>query len=311
MRAVILISTKQKLVSRFRPRKPRSLPARPRESTLARPSPRCSKGSARAPQRRMGPKSGAATFAMARRRAAATDLARTSPAAPRRQQIKMAKLALALSPPRPSPSGPRPTGASRSSSRATSASTPGRSPRGLHVEDTEGLPAAAPSIKHGRISMMAFLGMMVQELGITFPGSMTLDGSVQFSDILKDGMGRGAANASTFASPDHPLRRHAETVAMPASQYTAPAEPPGRPTARRADPGGYPPPSRSRTPRRTRASRRLQNGRAAMMGVRRRVPLQVDCATTTSSTRSRTTGVVVGRRPSRPLPGGGARRSFV
>ena len=67
--------------------------------------------------------------------------------------------------------------------------------------------------------MMAFLGMMVQELGITFPGSMTLDGaaprprvspsrgwrspgiddaspvdvphagSVQFSDILKDGMG--------------------------------------------------------------------------------------------------------------------------
>ena len=29
--------------------------------------------------------------------------------------------------------------------------------------------------------MMAFLGMMVQELGITFPGSMTLDGPAPVS----------------------------------------------------------------------------------------------------------------------------------
>ena len=37
--------------------------------------------------------------------------------------------------------------------------------------------------------MMAFIGMIVEELGVTFPGSINLDGSVQFADILKDGMG--------------------------------------------------------------------------------------------------------------------------
>ena len=31
--------------------------------------------------------------------------------------------------------------------------------------------------------------MIVEELGVTFPGSINLDGSVQFADILKDGMG--------------------------------------------------------------------------------------------------------------------------
>merc|ERR1719181_1639145 len=63
-------------------------------------------------------------------------------------------------------------------------------PTGPFWEDKESLARRrAVEIKHGRISMMAFLGMMVQELGITFPGSINLDGSVQFSDILKDGMG--------------------------------------------------------------------------------------------------------------------------
>ena len=47
----------------------------------------------------------------------------------------------------------------------------------------------AVEIKHGRIAMMAFIGMSVEELGVTFPGSINLDGSVQFADILKDGMG--------------------------------------------------------------------------------------------------------------------------
>merc|ERR1719273_2394299 len=63
-------------------------------------------------------------------------------------------------------------------------------PSGFFYEEKESLERRrAVEIKHGRISMMAFLGMMVQELRITFPGSITLDGSVQFSDILKDGMG--------------------------------------------------------------------------------------------------------------------------
>ena len=90
-------------------------------------------------------------------------------------------------------------------------------------EDQEGLARRrAVEIKHGRISMMAFLGMMVQELGITFPGSLTLDGSVQFSDILKDGMGFPAlANVPTFGLAQILLFGGiAETVAMPASEYT-------------------------------------------------------------------------------------------
>ena len=58
-------------------------------------------------------------------------------------------------------------------------------PSGFMFEDTEGLARRrAVEIKHGRISMMAFLGMMVQELGITFPGSINLDGSVQFLSLI-------------------------------------------------------------------------------------------------------------------------------
>ena len=37
--------------------------------------------------------------------------------------------------------------------------------------------------KHGRISMVAVVGMLVHNAGIEIPGSMTLDGSVKFSDI--------------------------------------------------------------------------------------------------------------------------------
>ena len=70
--------------------------------------------------------------------------------------------------------------------------------------------------------MMAFLGMMVQELGITFPGSINLDGSVQFSDILKDGMGFPAvANIPTFGLFQIvAFAGFAEIGAMPAAQYT-------------------------------------------------------------------------------------------
>ena len=93
-------------------------------------------------------------------------------------------------------------------------------PSGPFWDDQEGLARRrAVEIKHGRISMMAFLGMMVQELGITFPGSITLDGSVQFSDI---GYGFDAINNI----PKFGLFQIvafgfiAETAAMPATQYT-------------------------------------------------------------------------------------------
>ena len=84
-----------------------------------------------------------------------------SPAAPHPRaladtQSKMAKLALALSPPRPSPSWPpasRPP--PRSSSRATSASTRAVDLRPFW-DDQEASPPRAVEIKHGRISMMAF-----------------------------------------------------------------------------------------------------------------------------------------------------------
>jgi len=45
----------------------------------------------------------------------------------------------------------------------------------------------------------AFIGMMVQELGITFPGSLDLAGDVPFSSVLDDGMGFAAlAKVPTF-----------------------------------------------------------------------------------------------------------------
>merc|ERR1711881_183914 len=69
-------------------------------------------------------------------------------------------------------------------------------PLGL-AEDTESFARRrAVEIKHGRISMIAFIGMMVQELGITFPGSIDLKGEVPFDSI---GTGFGAlSNIPTF-----------------------------------------------------------------------------------------------------------------
>jgi len=37
--------------------------------------------------------------------------------------------------------------------------------------------------KHGRIAMTAVIGMLVHNAGIELPGSLTLDGSIKFSDI--------------------------------------------------------------------------------------------------------------------------------
>ena len=79
---------------------------------------------------------------------------------------------------------------------ATSLAGDARSPDGLGVdpgplvdplgllEDTDGFARRrAVEITHGRICMLAFIGMMVQELGITFPGSIDLAGDVPFSSI--------------------------------------------------------------------------------------------------------------------------------
>ena len=150
--------------------------------------------------------------------------------------------------------------------------------------------------------MMAFLGMMVQELGITFPGSMTLDGpaprprvsasrgwrspgiddaspvdvphagSVQFSDILKDGMGfpalenvprLGLLQIVAFGFV-------AETAAMPATQYTGGPQnlPGGYDGSIGTIPGGYPFTTQIEdvTARNRALTCELQNGRAAMLG---------------------------------------------
>merc|ERR1719265_2337767 len=149
----------------------------------------------------------------------------------------------------------------------------GAVPSGKFWEEQDGLARRrAVEIKHGRISMMAFLGMMVQELGITFPGSMTLDGSFQFSDILKDGMGFPALEnvprlgllqivAVAFV---------AETAAMPATQYTGGPQnlPGGYDGSIGTIPGGYPFTNQIEdvTARNRALTCELQNGRGAMLG---------------------------------------------
>merc|ERR1719310_1336077 len=69
---------------------------------------------------------------------------------------------------------------------------------------------------------MAFIGMIVEELGVTFPGSINLDGSVQFADILKDGMGFPAiSNIPVFGLFQIvAFAGFAEIGAMPAAQIT-------------------------------------------------------------------------------------------
>ena len=144
-------------------------------------------------------------------------------------------------------------------------------PSGPFFEDVEGLARRrAVEIKHGRIAMTAFIGMMVQELGITFPGSINLDGSVQFSDI---GTGFGAiSNIPTFGLFQIvAFAGFAEIGAMPAAQYTGGPQnlPGGYDGSAGTIPGGYPFTTQIEDPvARTRAlTCELQNGRAAMLGV--------------------------------------------
>jgi len=131
----------------------------------------------------------------------------------------------------------------------------------------------AVEIKHGRISMIAFLGMMVQELGYTFPGSLDLSGQYPFADVLKDGMGfpalanipsAGIAQIVLFAGL-------AECAAAPATQYTGGPQdlPGGYEGSSPFVPNGYPFANQIEDPvdRDRKLNVEIQNGRAAMLGV--------------------------------------------
>ena len=146
-------------------------------------------------------------------------------------------------------------------------------PLGL-LDDSDGFARRrAVEIKHGRISMLAFIGMMVQELGVTFPGSLDLAGDYPFSGVLDDGMGFPAlGNIPTFGLAQIALfGAAAELVAMPSSQYTGGPQnlPGGFDGSAGTIPGGYPFTTQIEdTEARDRALNcEIQNGRGAMLGV--------------------------------------------
>merc|ERR1712032_867099 len=143
-------------------------------------------------------------------------------------------------------------------------------PLGL-AEDTESFARRrAVEIKHGRISMIAFIGMGVQELGITFPGTIDLKGEVPFSEI---GTGFGAiSNIPSLGLAQIVLFAGiADTVAMPSNQYTGGPQnlPGGFDGSSGTIPGGYPFTTQIEdVEKRTRTLNvEIQNGRAAMLGV--------------------------------------------
>ena len=144
-------------------------------------------------------------------------------------------------------------------------------PLGL-AEDTDSFARRrAVEIKHGRICMAAFIGMMVQELGVTFPGSLDLNGDVPFSSVLDNGMGFPALSAVPTLGLAQILLFGgiAETVAMPAGQYTGGPQdlPGGYDGSSGTIPGGYPDQIEDPEARDRALNVEIQNGRAAMLGV--------------------------------------------
>ena len=144
-------------------------------------------------------------------------------------------------------------------------------PLGL-AEDTDSFARRrAVEIKHGRICMAAFIGMMVQELDITFPGSLDLKGEVPFSSVMDNGMGFPAlAAVPTFGLAQILLFGGlAETVAMPASEYTGGPQdlPGGYDGSPGTIPGGYPGQIEDPEARDRALNVEIQNGRGAMLGV--------------------------------------------
>jgi len=146
-------------------------------------------------------------------------------------------------------------------------------PLGLIDDEESFARRRAVEIKHGRISMIAFIGMLVQELDITFPGSLDLQGEYPFDQVLADGMGfQALANIPAAGLCQIVLFAGlADGAAMPSSQYTGGPQdlPGGFDGAAGTIPGGYPfqtqiedPEQRDRT-----LNVEIQNGRAAMLGV--------------------------------------------
>ena len=96
-------------------------------------------------------------------------------------------------------------------------------------------------LKHGRISMIAFIGIMVQKAGITFPGYIDLDKKVAFADI-------GTGFAALSKIPPFGVAQillfgaAAELIAAPAYQYTGGPQnlPGGYDGFFPLVPGGYP-----------------------------------------------------------------------
>ena len=143
-----------------------------------------------------------------------------------------------------------------------------------YVHNIDSFPRCrAVEIKHGRISMIAFVGMAIQELGWTFLGSLDLSGKYPFADVLKDGMGffalanipaGGIAQIVLFAGV-------AEAAAIPAFQYTGGPQdlPGGYDGGVPFIPGGYPFATQIEDPkeRDRKLNIEIQNGRAAMFGV--------------------------------------------
>ena len=147
-------------------------------------------------------------------------------------------------------------------------------PLGL-LDDSDGFARRrAVEIKHGRISMIAFLGMMVQELGYTFSGSLDLSGNYPFDAVLKDGMGfpalanipaAGIAQIVLFCGC-------AEAAAIPAREYTGgPQDLPGGYDSNGSPfvPCGYPFATQIEDvdERDRKLNIEIQNGRGAMLGV--------------------------------------------
>merc|ERR1719232_1356333 len=140
------------------------------------------------------------------------------------------------------------------------------------MEDTDGFARRrAVEIKHGRISMLAFIGMQVQELGVTFPGSLDLAGKVPFSSVMDDGMGFAALSKIPTLGVAQILLfcGIAEITAIPASQYTGGPQnlPGGYDGAPPFIPGGYPNQIEDEELRDRKLNIEIQNGRAAMLGV--------------------------------------------
>ena len=146
-------------------------------------------------------------------------------------------------------------------------------PLGLIDDEESFARRRAVEIKHGRISMMAFIGMLVQELGVTFPGSLDLEGQYPFADVLNDGMGfQALANVPAAGLCQIVLFAGlADGAAMPSTQYTGGPQdlPGGFDGAAGTIPGGYPfqtqiedPEQRDQT-----LNVEIQNGLAAMLGV--------------------------------------------